>query len=264
MILWVDGAHDPAENMRRDARLLDAAERGAESVLRLFRFEPHGITLGRSQRPEETLDLTRCRSDGIRWAIRPTGGGGIFHAEEWTFSLAASLEDPEWGGPARAAYARLGTWIAASLRRLGAPATMGPGGNGAPDRGAAPRPSGACFAEAARHEVLLEGRKLAGIAQRRTRRGVLQQGSILLGEGHLRWADYAACVEPNRASVRRTLALVTATAGAWISPDTTLERWADALAAERGTAPRRLGGEEGRSLLTLGETGSILPLRFAS
>ena len=36
----------------------------------------------------------------------------------------------------------------------------------------------ACFANPVRADVLLNGRKIAGAAQRRTRRGLLQQGSI--------------------------------------------------------------------------------------
>jgi lipoate-protein ligase A len=35
-----------------------------------------------------------------------------------------------------------------------------------------------CFASPVRADVLLDGRKIAGAAQRRTRRGLLQQGSI--------------------------------------------------------------------------------------
>src|SRR5438132_1423992 len=89
MILWVDGDHDPAENMRRDTSLLAAAERGAAPVLRLFGFRPWGITLGHGQRAEHALDLARCAADRVPWVARPTGGRAIFHAQEWTFSLAA-------------------------------------------------------------------------------------------------------------------------------------------------------------------------------
>jgi lipoyl(octanoyl) transferase len=35
-----------------------------------------------------------------------------------------------------------------------------------------------CFANPVRADVLIDGRKIAGAAQRRTRRGLLQQGSI--------------------------------------------------------------------------------------
>jgi lipoate-protein ligase A len=35
-----------------------------------------------------------------------------------------------------------------------------------------------CFAKPVRADVMIDGRKIAGAAQRRTRRGLLQQGSI--------------------------------------------------------------------------------------
>ena len=35
-----------------------------------------------------------------------------------------------------------------------------------------------CFANPVRADVMMDGRKIAGAAQRRTRRGLLQQGSI--------------------------------------------------------------------------------------
>src|SRR5436853_3259927 len=96
MLLWCDGGHDPAENMRRDAALLAAAEAdaGAPPVLRLFHFVPPGITLGRSQDPARTLDLERCRRDGVPWAVRPTGGRAVFHDAEWTYAFAAPLAHP--------------------------------------------------------------------------------------------------------------------------------------------------------------------------
>ena len=47
-------------------------------------------------------------------------------------------------------------------------------------RASAPKISDVCFANPVRHDLISGGRKLAGAAQRRTRRGVLQQGSIQL------------------------------------------------------------------------------------
>ena len=43
---------------------------------------------------------------------------------------------------------------------------------------AAPKISDACFANAAKHDVMMAGRKVAGAAQRRTKFGLLHQGSI--------------------------------------------------------------------------------------
>ncbi|HVP15164.1 MAG TPA: hypothetical protein VMS88_06445 [Terriglobales bacterium] len=235
--------------MRRDVALLAAAERGAEPVLRLFRFAPPGITLGRAQRPERELDLERCRAAGVSWAVRPTGGRAIYHDEEWTYSLAAPLGDPDWGGGLAEAYDRAARLLEASLARLGLPVAVAGGGArgglGPLGRGTAAPP---CFASTARHEIVLGGRKLVGSAQRRTARALLQQGSVLLGPSHLRLADFLAVPGPERATIRSALERASAHAGAWLEASAPLTRWADALAAPLDPSAR-LDGEAGRFLL---------------
>ena len=249
MILWVDAAHDPEENMRRDRALLACAEQGAEPVLRLFTFAPHGITLGAREKPDVALDLDRCRDDGIPWALRPTGGRAIFHADEWTYSLAAPLDHPEWGGTQTEAYRRVSALIADSLRRLGVPADLV-----RPERDTAATSAAACFASTARHEIEVGGRKLVGSAQRRTQNGLLQQGSVLLGDGHLRLADYVRADE--RAGLRAILGRSACHAGPWIGDRTRLEDWADALLAVLGDGVRRHLAADGLFLLTLENAGS--------
>jgi len=267
MIVWCDGPHDPAENMRRDGLLLESLVWAtgipgvpAEPVLRLFRFQPHGITLGHAQDPARALDLERCREDGVPWAVRPTGGRAIFHAEEWTYSLAAPIADAGWGGSLAEAYARASWLIRASLARLGVPAVLAARAARGPDPAPGERhASSACFAATARHEILLGGRKLAGSAQRRTARALLQQGSILLGPGHLRLADYLAIPAERRREVRDRLRMASADAGSWLGGDAPLERWAEALRAELSSAARVVHGAGGGFLLTLREAGPYTP-----
>ncbi len=250
LVLWVDGAHSAAENMRRDAGLLErVAAAPSAPVLRLFAFDPPGITLGRAQDPERDLDLERCRRDGVGWAVRPTGGRAIFHAEEWTFSLSAALDDPVWGGSLARAYESAARLILASLARLGVPAEFARAPQPVPAR-----PGLACFASAARHELLLDGRKLMGCAQRRTSNALLQQGSVLLGDGHLRLADYLALSDERRAAERRALHLSATPAGAWLGADLGLDRWARALAGVLGSGFERLDGERGLDRLTLAKS----------
>lgn len=252
MILWCDGAHAARENMRRDAALLAAAEAGAEPVLRLFAFAPPGITLGMSQDPARELDLGRCAADGVEWVARPTGGRAIFHAEEWTYSLAAPRHHPDWNGSLAEAYARASGLIVRSLVRLGVPAELAaarePRAETATAGGGAAPP---CFASTARHEIVLGGRKLVGSAQRRTARGLLQQGSVLLGSGHLRIADYLSGDPALRERVRDGLRAATATAAPWLGKTPPLERWADALRAELGAGTRVVSGAEAAIRLTV-------------
>ena len=255
MILWCDGAHSAAENMRRDAALLAAAvaDPSRAVFLRLFRFAPPGITLGANQLPEHELDLDRLRKAGIEWAVRPTGGRAIWHDEEWTFSLAARLGPSGWAPSGREAYARTAALLARAFGALGVPVGLSAGsprGAGGP-RGAG-APAAPCFASTARHELTLEGRKFAGIAQRVVHGALLQQGSLLLGESHLRLADALRLSDAERLRVREALRLATAHAGAWLGAAEPLECLAAALADELPGA-RRVEGEAGAVLAGLPE-----------
>jgi len=244
MILWLDGAHDAPANMACDSALLERAASGAldEPVLRLFTFDPPGITLGRAQVPARELDLAALAREGIRWAVRPTGGRAIWHEEEWTFSLVTRLGHGGWAPSAAAAYERTGRLLAGAFQRLGVPAVLAPHsahGPGAPrDRSGAAPP---CFASTARHELLLDGRKLAGIAQRACGGVLLQQGSLLLGDTHTRLADFVPAAD--RAVLRRELRDAAATAGRWLGGDRSLTRLRDALASLLPEA--RVGSPDG-------------------
>jgi lipoate-protein ligase A len=230
MILWLDGAHDAVTNMARDAERLERAASGRlrEPVLRLFAFDPPGITLGRAQDPARELDLAAIARAGVGWATRPTGGRAIWHEEEWTFSLVTPLGPSGWADSAAAAYERTGRLFAHALQHLGVPAVLAPGsphGPGAPRASTGTAPP--CFASTARHEIVLEGRKLAGIAQRVSRGALLQQGSVLIGASHTRLAEFVPA--PDREAFRRELGATAATAGPWLGADRSLARLHDVL-----------------------------------
>jgi lipoate-protein ligase A len=265
LVLWCDGAHDAVENMRRDAALLARLEAQDEAVrvpvLRVFRFDPPGITLGHAQRPERELDLERCRADGVRWAVRPTGGRAIYHDQEWTFSLATALDDPTWGGSVAEAYSAVANLVTTALERLGVPDVSGARATGRRAGTAIDRPDAAgreasCFAATGRHEIVRGGRKLVGCAQRRTASAILHQGSLLLGEAHLRLADYLALPEERRARLREYLRGATAHAGDHLGSEPPLADFAAALAASLGPDVRRVDGAAGAFLLTLAKPPS--------
>lgn len=231
--------------MARDAALLEQAVTApqAGTLLRIYTFAPPGITLGRAQDPARELDLAALARAGVAHAVRPTGGRAIWHDEEWTFALVTRLGPGGWANTPAEAYARTARLLAEALRTLGVPVTLAPGtrrGPGAPrDRhGAAPP----CFASTARHELLLGGRKLAGIAQRAVRGGLLQQGSILLGDSHARLARYAAVADAERAALAERWRREAAPAGPYLAAGRELARFADVLAgALPGTSVVRGG-----------------------
>lgn len=247
MILWLDGGHGPRENMRRDAALLEAvvSHRLTETVLRLFNFAPPGITLGRSQEPSRELDLAALEAAGLDWAVRPTGGRAIFHDEEWTFSLVTVLGSDGWAPDATRAYAGTCELMARAMTALGVPVQHSCGsaqGVGSPR--ARQGPAAPCFASTARLELTVEGRKCAGIAQRRVSDVLLQQGSLLLGDSHLDLLQWLTLEPTLRVRARENLAKSCATAAPWLGVRPPLTDLSDAIARLLPDA-RQVAGERG-------------------
>jgi lipoyl(octanoyl) transferase len=161
-----------AVNMAIDVSLLAEAARTERAFLRLYRFDPPCLSLGRNE-PTAHCDRAAIARRGLDVVRRPTGGRAVWHEHEVTYAVAAPIAT--FGG-LREAYRTIHTRLAAALHRLGADAAL------APDRLTArppDRPS-SCFAAPVGGEVLVEGRKVIGSAQVREGHTFLQHGSILL------------------------------------------------------------------------------------
>src|SRR6266699_3475813 len=134
----LDAAGRPgAENMAIDATLLDRANDTGVSFLRLYRFDPPCLSLGRNE-PAARYNHTEIARRGLDAVRRPTGGRAVWHEHEVTYAVAAAIAA---FGSLRAAYRAIHERLAAALRCLGADASL------APDRLAARPPDrpGTCF-----------------------------------------------------------------------------------------------------------------------
>ncbi len=101
---------------------------------------------------------------------RPTGGGLVPHDADWTYSLVFPPGSEWYALKAVESYHRVHEWIQAAFRNLHVETEL------APDcRKALP---GQCFVGHEKFDVLWHGQKIAGAAQRRTRDGLLIQGSV--------------------------------------------------------------------------------------
>ncbi|HEY7472903.1 MAG TPA: hypothetical protein VIE68_11210 [Gemmatimonadota bacterium] len=201
------GARPGAWNMACDAALLASMHSGLESsrtpggataTLRLYGWEPAAVSLGHHQPDPSPGEIEWLRARGVDWVRRPTGGRAVYHgppSEELTYSLVAAIDDPDLGTGLAACHLRIHAAIAAGLLRLGVSAGL------ASRRRVALRPTSrrACFASSAPGEIAVDGRKLVGSAQRRTRRAFLQHGSIpLAGEQGVLAEVWPGCLEPER------------------------------------------------------------------
>jgi lipoate-protein ligase A len=171
--LWLDPVPHPGRrNMAVDHALLLRAERAGEAWLRLYRWEPHCLSFGRHEPAARRYDRAAIAALGLDVVRRPTGGRAVWHARELTYAVAAPSAA---FGSLPQTYRAIHAALAVALRALGAATELAP----APARHAAVD-AGACFAQPAGGEVVVEGRKVVGSAQYRQGTAFLQHGSLLL------------------------------------------------------------------------------------
>jgi lipoate-protein ligase A len=162
------------ENMALDEALMARARRTGETVLRVYAWSRPTLSLGRNQRAAGVYDERALAERGVGVVRRPTGGRALLHRREVTYSVTAPCEP---NGALHAEYARINALLASALAALGAPVVV------ATPRARAAAPSTMpCFAEPARGELTVDGRKLVGSAQWRERGALLQHGSILVDD----------------------------------------------------------------------------------
>lgn len=165
LVVYDDAARDAATNMAIDEALLESS---SEPALRFYGWARPAVSFGYFSKVAEVAATYPTREFVRRW----TGGGIVSHGEDLTYALITPAAHPLFPrGPAMI-YAAVHAAIRDSLAVEGKSAALA--------AQAGPKISDACFANPVRHDVLIDGRKIAGAAQRRTRRGILLQGSVQL------------------------------------------------------------------------------------
>ncbi len=170
--LVVDGPVPAVVNMAVDRAVQVARDAGdAPPTLRLYQWLRPTLTLGKFQ-DASAVDVERARAAGVDVVRRFTGGRGVLHDDEVTYSVVASVSDGVPKGIS-ASYRFLSGALAASYRALGVDAEIVP-------REAGVKGSAACYLHSTQADLSLRGRKLSGSAQVWLHDTVLQHGSFVL------------------------------------------------------------------------------------
>jgi len=152
-----------AVNMAIDEALLECA---TTPSIRFYKWDHPALSFGYFGKFTDVANhSTEC--DLVR---RWTGGGIVFHGDDLTYSIVIPASDAAFTESSMSTYEKIHDAIRAALVANGQSAQLAANG--------APKISDSCFANPVRGDVLSNGHKIAGAAQRRTRRGLLQQGSI--------------------------------------------------------------------------------------
>lgn len=165
-LLLQSGPGEPTWNMALDETLLEHAPQITKPVLRFYSWTEPAATFGYSQHFADLERVTLLRPL-IR---RPTGGGLVPHDADWTYSLVIPPNHSWYALKAVESYERVHLWIRDAFQKMGVTTELSPC-----CRKEIP---GQCFIGAEKSDVLWHGRKIAGAAQRRTKNGLLIQGSV--------------------------------------------------------------------------------------
>jgi lipoate-protein ligase A len=155
--------HVAALNMAIDEVLLTHA---AGPTLRVYRWARPAISFGYFGKVAEVEVAWPQRELVRRW----TGGGIVPHGEDVTYTLIIPRGHPFFALPVEESYCAIHKHIAGLLAQQGSNVRVAPA--------AAAKVSDACFENPARYDLIADAGKIAGAAQRRTRAGLLHQGSV--------------------------------------------------------------------------------------
>lgn len=184
-------------NMAIDQALLESVQAGGRPVLRFYRWTPACLSLGRNQ--PARVQRVLLGQQGIDLVRRPTGGLAVLHDQELTYAVA--VRAAEIGSP-RSTYQSINRGLRRGLAALGTAAV--PTAEDSSARAFAA--SGSCFAAAAPGELVAQGGKLIGSAQRYEARSILQHGSILLaGDQSLAMRAFTEERRPRSVTLRELL-----------------------------------------------------------
>jgi lipoate-protein ligase A len=178
----------------------------SEPVVSLLTVTAPAIVLGSTQ-PETAVDRARLAAAGLDLAQRRSGGGAVLVRPDallWA-DVFVPAGDGLWTDDVGRAFYWLGqAWVSA-LGGLGITARWH---HGTPRE--TPWSRLVCFAGVGPGEVLVDGRKVVGLAQRRTRAGARFHCAALREWHSAALIDVLAVPEPDRARAAGELASVAA------------------------------------------------------
>ena len=169
---------DGVVNMARDEWLLQRAAKEQLGFLRLYQWEKPTLTLGRGQRTEHEVDERACAALKIPLVRRNTGGRAVLHGNDWTYSVCAPRDafgSVQTGG-VMAIYQHISQAFVHFFQSLG----LQPQTHQTSRAQRAELASAVCFMTPSAFEIMHDGRKLVGSAQRLLPKAFLQHGSIPL------------------------------------------------------------------------------------
>ncbi|MFA5143309.1 MAG: lipoate--protein ligase family protein [Candidatus Omnitrophota bacterium] len=165
-------------NMALDERIFSRYLDEGIPVFRVYGWKRPALTYGISQKPDDSLDGPRLARDGIEVVKRITGGGILFHDNEITYSFVCSKADVGEPAGTLVSYREICAFLIRFYDLIGLKASFALESGDFRNRCA---PHELCSAAHEKYDIVINGKKIGGNAQKRKRQVVFQHGSIPIG-----------------------------------------------------------------------------------
>lgn len=176
---------DGQSNMQKDIKLFNDVENSTDtSILRIYSWSKPCISLGYSQKIDEEIDISKAKEMGWDVVVRPTGGGIVFHNEsEVTYTLITSIDNPILPKGLVPSYKKISEAIVVALRNIGIRSEILNTKYETLNKSKTQNSNfktNLCFSYPTEYEIVVDGKKIVGSAQKRGKKALLQQGSIFM------------------------------------------------------------------------------------
>lgn len=216
-----------AIQMALDEIAASTVANGGPWTVRVYTWEPSTLSLGYHQEPE-TVDWEALDRANVDVTRRQTGGGGIYHDAFGDLSYSIVVPASAVPGDLLESYDRLLSPVFAAFDRMGVPASY-------VDAERPARYEPACYLRELHpaHDVVVDGRKISGNAQYRTREAVIQHGSLSFETDPERHLRVFSDPDADESGFRERVTSIRETgdvdrAGAVAALESSLADWADA------------------------------------
>lgn len=161
------GARDPYYNMALDeCLLLWHSEGRIPPVIRFYEWNPATLSIGYFQKINQEIDVDAVHRHELGLVRRPTGGRGVLHDQELTYSVIVSEEHPRMPATVTEAYRVISEGLLHGFRDLGLNAGFSiPESKEQTEALKNPR-SSVCFDASSWYELVVEGVKLQEVPKR--------------------------------------------------------------------------------------------------
>ncbi len=167
--------------MALDEALLDWHSKGLiPPVVRFYGWNPATLSIGYFQNVEKEINMEQVKTHNLGFVRRPTGGRGVLHEHELTYSIIVSEQYPNMPATVTEAYRVLSEGLLIGFQKLGLDAYFSVPDTEEEKTDLKKPKSAVCFDAPSWYELVVEGKKVAGSAQTRQKGVILQHGAILL------------------------------------------------------------------------------------